>query len=55
MVEVSIGRGCELESSEADVIECLIVNAEGFISVLHKLVHRESGIVWLHHCVRDLG
>ena len=33
----------------------LVVNAEGLIGVLDKLVDRESGIVWFHNGVRDLG
>ncbi len=54
VVQVPIGGGGELQGAEADVIEGLIVDAEGVISVLHQLVHRESGIVWLHHGVRHL-
>ena len=38
-------------SPEADVIESLIVNAEALVSVLHQLMHGESGIVGLHHGV----
>ena len=39
MVQVTVGGGGELQGSEADVVQSFIVNAVGFISVLHKLVH----------------
>merc|ERR1719166_419959 len=55
MVEVTIGGGGELQGSEADVIESLVVNTIGLISVLNQLVNREGGVVWLHHGVRNLG
>ncbi len=55
MVEITICGVGELEGTEADVVKSLIVNAVGLICVLNKLVNRESGIVWLHHSVRDLG
>ena len=48
VVEISIGWGGQLESTEADVIESLIVNAVGFVCVFDKLVDRERGIVGLH-------
>lgn len=54
MVEVSIcGRG-ELQRAEADVIEGLIINAVGLIRVLNQLMHRQGGVVRLHHCIRHL-
>merc|ERR1719461_1158249 len=55
MVEVTIGGGGELQGSEADVIESLVVNTIGLISVLNQLVNREGGVVWLYHGVRNLG
>lgn len=54
MVEVTI-RGCgQFESAEADVIKCFIVYTIGFICVLYQLMHRQSSIVWLHNCIRNL-
>ena len=55
MVKVTIGRGGELEAPEADVIEGLVVNDEGLIGVLDKLVDREGGVVGLDNSIRDLG
>jgi hypothetical protein len=55
MVEVSEGRGGELEGPEADVIEGLIVKDEGLIRVLDELMDREGGIVGLDDSIRDLG
>ena len=54
MVQIAIGWGCEFQGTETDVIKGLIVDAESLISVLNQLVHREGGIVGLHHSVRDL-
>ena len=54
MVEVSIGGGSEFERAEADVVESLVVDAVGLVCVLHQLVHRQSGVVWFHDCVRNL-
>jgi len=39
VVEVTVGGGGELQGAEANVVESLIVNAVGLISVLDKLVH----------------
>merc|ERR1719461_1113308 len=55
MVEVTIGGGGKLQGSEADVIESLVVNTIGLISVLNQLVNREGGVVGLYHGVRNLG
>ena len=55
MVEIPIGRRGQLECPEADVIERFVVNAEGFISVLHQLMNRQGGIIWLHNSVRNLA
>ena len=38
MVEIAIGGSCELECAEADVVEGLVVNAVGLISVLNELM-----------------
>merc|ERR1719191_48783 len=40
VVEVTVGRGGELEGAEADVIECFVVEAHALISVLDELVNR---------------
>ena len=55
MVKISIGWGGELKGSEADVIESLVVNAEGLVRVLDELVDREGSVVGLNDGVRDLG
>ena len=47
MVEVSISGCRKLEGPEADVVESFIVDTESLIRVLHELVNRKSGIVWL--------
>jgi hypothetical protein len=54
MVEVRVRRILELQSAEADVVERLVIDAEGLIGVLDQLVQRQGGIVRLHDRVRNL-
>merc|ERR1719399_2660168 len=55
MVKVTVGGGGELEGSEADIIEGLVVNAHNLVGVLDKLMDGEGGVVGLNNGVRDLG
>ena len=55
VVKITVGGGGELEGSEADIVEGLVVNDHALISVLHQLMHRESGIVGLNDSVGHLG
>jgi hypothetical protein len=55
MVQVAIGGIVELEGAHADVVQSLIVNAEGLIRVLDELVDGQSSVVWLNNGVGDLG
>ena len=55
MVEIAVGGSGELEGSEADVVQGLVINAVGFISVFHQLVDRECGVVGLDNGVGNLG
>merc|ERR1711976_551217 len=54
MVEITIGGSGQLQGSEADVVQGLIVNTVGLVSVLNQLMDRRGGIVGLHHSVRHL-
>merc|ERR1711868_216073 len=54
VVEVTIGRGGELEGTEADVVQSLVVKAHALISVLNQLVDGEGSVVRLHHGVGHL-
>lgn len=47
MVEIAICRRGELQCPEADIVERFIINAEGLIGVLNKLMYREGCVVWL--------
>ena len=47
MVEIAVGGGGELQCPEADIVESLVIDKEGLIGVLNKLVNRQSGIVRL--------
>ena len=55
MVEVTVGGVGQFESAEADVVEGLVVDAEGLVGVLDELVDGEGGVVGLDDGVRDLG
>ena len=54
VVEVAVGRVGELQCAEADVVEGLVVNAEGLIGVFDQLVDGQRGVVRFHNCIRDL-
>jgi len=51
VVQVSVGGGGQLQGSEADIIQSLVVDAVCLICVLHKLVDRQGGVVGLYNCV----
>ena len=51
MVEITVGWGGELEGSETDIIEGLVINAHNLIGVLDELMDREGGVVWLNNSV----
>jgi hypothetical protein len=55
MVEITVSGGGELEGSEADVIEGLVVNAHDLVGVLDKLMDRKGGVVRLNDGVGNLG
>lgn len=48
MVEVTVGRGGELEGSEADVIKGLVIDNLNLVGVLNKLVNGQGGVVRLN-------
>jgi hypothetical protein len=55
VVQISICRCGELESTEADVVQGLIVKSKALISILNKLMHRKSSVVGLNNSIRNLG
>jgi len=54
VVQVTVCRGGELERSEADVVERLVVDTEGRVRVLDELVHGKRGVVRLDDGVGHL-
>ena len=54
MVQVTVGRGGELQGTEADVVQGLVVHHHNFIGVLHQLMEGEHGVVGLDDGVGDL-
>ena len=55
MVKITVSGGGELEGSEADIIEGLVINAHDLISVLDELMDGEGGVVGLNDGIGDLG
>ena len=53
MVEVTVAWVVELERAHANVVEGLVVDAEGLVRVLDELVDGESRVVRLHDSVGD--
>lgn len=51
VVQVAVGRGGQLEGSEANVVERLIVNAVSLVGVFEEHVNRKCGVVRLHHSI----
>lgn len=55
VVEVAVGGVGQLQRAHADVVESLVVNAEGLVGVLNQLVDGEGGVVGLDNGIGDLG
>merc|ERR1712109_226680 len=55
MVKITVGGGGELEGTEADIVEGLVVNGHGIIGVLDELMDGQGSVVGLDDGIRDLG
>ena len=55
MVQVSVGRGGQLKSTEADIVQGLVIENHALIGVLYELMHGERSVVRLNHGVGHLG
>jgi len=55
VVQVTVGWGGELKSSEADIIEGFVINAHDLVGIFYELMDREGSIVWLNDSVGHLG
>jgi len=55
VVKIAIRGVGQLQSAHADVVESLVINAEGLVRVLNELMDGESGVVGLDNGVGDLG
>ena len=51
VVEISVGWGGQLEGTEADIVQSLVVDTVSLVCVLHELVDRQSGVVGLHNSI----
>ena len=54
MVEITVGWGGELEGSEADIVQSLVIDAHDLIGVLDELMDGKGGVVWLNNGIRHL-
>ena len=54
MVKITVGGGGELEGTEADIVQGLVVNAHNLVGVLDELMDREGGVVRLNDSVGNL-
>ena len=54
MIQVVVVGWLELEGLEGDVVQGLVVEAEGHVAVLNQLVHWQDSIVGLNHDLRHL-
>ena len=54
MVEITVGWGGELEGSETDIVQSLVIDAHNLIGVLDELMHGKGGVVWLNNGIGDL-
>ena len=54
MVEVSVGGIGQLQCPEANVVQSLVVDAEGLVGVFHQLMDGERGVVRFNNRVRYL-
>ena len=54
MVEVAVCGCGQLQGTEADVVESLVIDDIGFVRVVNQLMYSECRIVRLDHCVRHL-
>jgi len=53
-IQVGVGGSLDIEVSSADIIDGLVINHNGDISVLKEGVGGEHGVVWLNNCGGDL-
>ena len=54
MVEVTVCGCGQLQGTEADIVESLVINTVCFICVLNKLVDRQCSVVGFYNCVGHL-
>jgi len=48
VVEVTVGGSGQLEGTEADVVQSLVVNAVCLVRVFNQLMDGQRCVVWLH-------
>ena len=51
MIQITVSWSGELQSTEANIIKSLVIDAKGLVSVLDKLMNRERSIVGLNDSI----
>jgi len=54
VVKITVGRGGKLKSSEANIVQGLVIKSEALVGILDKLVHGEGTVVRLYDGIRHL-
>lgn len=59
MVQIGVGWGGQSQCSEADVVECFVVDAVRRVAIFHQLMNRQGCVVrfenYIRHLERGLG
>jgi len=55
VVQVPVSRRGQLQRSEADVIQSLVIEQEAFVRVLNQLVKGKNRIIWLMEVLENTG
>lgn len=45
MVEITVSRWAELECSEANIVQSLVIDAESLVGIFNELMHRQRRVV----------
>jgi len=54
VVQVTVGWGCELKGSKANIIKSLVIKGKALVGVLYKLMDGKSCVIWLDNGIRYL-
>ena len=47
MIKITVSRGAELQCSEANIVQSLVIDTERLVRVLYELVDGKGGVIRL--------